>query len=386
MDINRISLTNFKCFKNTVDIDFGKLTILTGPNSSGKSSLIYSILGILQSSFFPMSCSPNGRLINMGDFKQISHNHNKNNIIGISIELNPSNLKINTSWELEAKSNNFKLCELRIHSDFIDLNIEKKGKHFILDYDYKPNKNPGINFFSSYNINYINLIKSFSLSDDDTSNYKIKNREKDQKTEEIVFEWFRNLTKQKAKNNVKLNKIEDIIHDAQYEEKLSFDSIFNEISKIIKTIGEKLTYISSFRLNPGRINFDLGKINYKLEKYGEGYLDQLLMWDSKEKDKIKELTRILKSMQLVYSIKSKRLDNGRFDILVKTKRNRPYSPIIDVGFGISQFLPIIVADLQLQKESTLIVSQPEIHLHPSAQSKYGEYIVKIGRASCRERV
>ena len=48
----------------------------------------------------------------------------------------------------------------------------------------------------------------------------------------------------------------------------------------------------------------------------------------------------------------------------------------DVGFGISQFLPIIVADLQLSYKSTLIMSQPEIHLHPSVQANLGNYLVK----------
>jgi len=39
-------------------------------------------------------------------------------------------------------------------------------------------------------------------------------------------------------------------------------------------------------------------------------------------------------------------------------------------------MPIIVADLQLPKKSTLMVAQPEIHLHPSIQSAFGDYLVK----------
>lgn len=44
-----------------------------------------------------------------------------------------------------------------------------------------------------------------------------------------------------------------------------------------------------------------------------------------------------------------------------------------MGFGVSQFLPVLVADLQMGKGSTLAVSQPEIHLHPSVQANLANY-------------
>jgi predicted ATPase len=56
------------------------------------------------------------------------------------------------------------------------------------------------------------------------------------------------------------------------------------------------------------------------------------------------------------------------------KKGGVTSSLSDVGFGISQFLPIIVADLQLPDTSTLFVAQPEIHLHPSVQSSFGDYL------------
>ena len=40
-----IKLTNFKCFEETSTLDFGKLTLLTGANSTGKSSFDVWYLG-----------------------------------------------------------------------------------------------------------------------------------------------------------------------------------------------------------------------------------------------------------------------------------------------------------------------------------------------------
>ena len=38
-------------------------------------------------------------------------------------------------------------------------------------------------------------------------------------------------------------------------------------------------------------------------------------------------------------------------------------------------MPIIVADLQLGKGSTLLISQPEIHLHPNVQAELANYFL-----------
>lgn len=72
MHLKRLSLSNFKCFEQ-VDIDLGKITVLTGANSSGKSSLLYGILGPLQSPEFPLQYSANGNYVNMGDFREVFH-------------------------------------------------------------------------------------------------------------------------------------------------------------------------------------------------------------------------------------------------------------------------------------------------------------------------
>ncbi|MCP4213405.1 MAG: AAA family ATPase [bacterium] len=91
MRINKLSLENFKCFKKA-DFELGKLTLLTGANSSGKSSVLYSILGTLQSGEFPLSFSPNGKYVNMGNFKELYHKHLKDNTVKIGINFDDSEL------------------------------------------------------------------------------------------------------------------------------------------------------------------------------------------------------------------------------------------------------------------------------------------------------
>lgn len=53
------------------------------------------------------------------------------------------------------------------------------------------------------------------------------------------------------------------------------------------------------------------------------------------------------------------------------------SNIVDVGFGISQVLPIIVEGLSILSEQTLILEQPEIHLHPNMQMCLADFLISL---------
>ena len=48
--------------------------------------------------------------------------------------------------------------------------------------------------------------------------------------------------------------------------------------------------------------------------------------------------------------------------------------IADVGFGISQILPVIVALLTAQPGQLVYIEQPEIHLHPKAQTAMAQIL------------
>lgn len=51
--------------------------------------------------------------------------------------------------------------------------------------------------------------------------------------------------------------------------------------------------------------------------------------------------------------------------------------ISNVGFGISQVLPIIVSGLIKYENELLLLEQPEIHLHPTAQMCMADFLVSM---------
>jgi len=53
--------------------------------------------------------------------------------------------------------------------------------------------------------------------------------------------------------------------------------------------------------------------------------------------------------------------------------------LVDVGFGVSQVLPVVTLAYFVPEGSTVIVEQPEIHLHPRAQTALADLFVKVSR-------
>ena len=92
-------------------------------------------------------------------------------------------------------------------------------------------------------------------------------------------------------------------------------------------------------------------------------------------------------------------ESGLFDeIFVKRLGNHEFEPfrlevrkwgkkrkgarrnLIDVGYGVSQVLPLLVDMLRRDGDSLFLLQQPEVHLHPSAQATLGSLFCTIAKS------
>lgn len=89
------------------------------------------------------------------------------------------------------------------------------------------------------------------------------------------------------------------------------------------------------------------------------------------------VAKCLKDMGLIeqIAIGKVREDKSDYDVKVKPKGSESFSDIPDVGFGISQVLPVIVQLFYAPANSIIIMEQPELHLHPSAQAKLADVMI-----------
>ncbi|QUS38638.1 DUF3696 domain-containing protein [Tardiphaga alba] len=88
--LKRWSIENFKSFSGRTDLALAPITIFAGANSSGKSSIIQSILLLKQTvQYAPASrgMALNGPLVKLGTFEDIKNSKSDDNYIGIAWEM-----------------------------------------------------------------------------------------------------------------------------------------------------------------------------------------------------------------------------------------------------------------------------------------------------------
>lgn len=87
----------------------------------------------------------------------------------------------------------------------------------------------------------------------------------------------------------------------------------------------------------------------------------------------------LKEMGLIEEFMVNPISEQRqeYEVKVRTKGARDWVDLPDVGFGISQVLPVLVQCFYAPAGSIILMEQPEIHLHPSAQSALADVMIDV---------
>ena len=87
----------------------------------------------------------------------------------------------------------------------------------------------------------------------------------------------------------------------------------------------------------------------------------------------------LKEMGLIEEFKVNPISQQRqdYEVKVRTKGSEDWVNLPDVGFGISQVLPVLVQCFYAPAGSIILMEQPEIHLHPSAQSALADVMIDV---------
>ncbi len=153
---------------------------------------------------------------------------------------------------------------------------------------------------------------------------------------------------------------------------------------------ENLIHVPALRGNPAR-SYRTSAVGSSFPGVFDNYVASILhSWQRHSQDELGQLEECLHALQLAWRIEAVPLDDIQVELRVprmpgrsKNGRTEDWVSVADVGFGLSQALPVVLALITAQSRQMVYVEQPEIHLHPRAQAKLAELLVKAANRGVR---
>jgi predicted ATPase len=127
---------------------------------------------------------------------------------------------------------------------------------------------------------------------------------------------------------------------------------------------------------------DLGRCGDKaIEALLSARVDKLTIQSEEKKVPIEErISEWLREMDLAHSFLLERTgpQGGKdYDVRLQKREHGTKVTLADMGYGLSQFLPVLVLCYYVPKGSTLILEQPGIHLHPKGQADLADLLIEV---------
>ena len=347
MNITQFTMEEVRCFAERQQFEIRPLTFLVGENSTGKTTAL-ACFQVLANYLKSGEVDFNSEPYSMGIFRDIVRNsRKKDKAFKLGFTFTGDREDVESTIECVQKKDGFEPAIESVTIKFTDGEIVFKTED---------REGMGINLASfdevrdHYSNQYHVDVESNSLDGVPLfyllNHYKMVERQSE--AENPLAEYLAEYIKKKYKT------IGDLVG-------LSNISIFST---------------SPIRSRPKRTYDPTREFN---DPEGSDVPMQLMRIESTKKDEWEALKQALvefgKSSGLFQNIEIQTLGGSLgAPFQLKIKVRGPNSNIIDVGYGISQILPILVhilspSPLSQWQKTYFLLQQPEVHLHPTAQAQ-----------------
>jgi hypothetical protein len=151
----------------------------------------------------------------------------------------------------------------------------------------------------------------------------------------------------------------------------------------------EVIHLPGLRGNPERV-YPVAAIGPRFPGTFESYVASMIAsWMSTSSGRVGELSKDLRLLGLAWKVEATPINDTQVELRVgRTPRPRQGGAkdlvnIADVGFGVSQTLPVVVALRAALPGQLVYIEQPEIHLHPRAQVAMARLLVNAANRGVR---
>jgi len=339
--ITRITVAGFKSIAQEQSIEVRPLTILAGANSSGKSSIMQPLLLLkqtLDATYDPGALLLNGPNVRFTSIEQILSRVNK----GQDVKSFHVGAEINTG---EALTTYF-----------------TRGKNKRLDVEHTIYASKHGQYDVYRNISSSAIRSAFSLMYDGQLVYK-----------DVVDELWKGV-----KHHITIDRNRCFL---TFSLGTTTISDFFASEPIVGKYIRQIIHLSSLRGNPER-TYPVTAVGTEFPGTFEKYVASVIgQWQADGNTKtLAKVNRDLARLSLTGGVVAESIDDTQVELLIHRYStgdafdHEDMVSITDVGLGISQTLPVIVALHAASPGQLIYVEQPELHLHPRAQSAMAEVL------------
>ena len=437
MIIKALTIENFKGIREPVRVEFKPITLLFGPNSAGKSTIVQALhyaREILERNNVDADRTAGAdESFDLGGFSNLVHKHDLNLPIRMKFELSCPSLvdysdfftgKVDNAWlEFEIKWSNFLAAPLVFSSS-----VGVDGEHFariVCAEDGKHARIADINFkhhllakseveLEGENIPFPNLLaalmtsikKDFLFVDNKIElfiNQQSALPRHIQISSEIMDEEKEKEEREERTDNLEFDEPSNwsMLNDF-------FHSYFAGLISILRDELRRFRYIGPIRKTPPRFfapvrtedesRWTSGLAAWDiLNKADDGFIQKTNSWMANEnrlhsgyRIDVKRYKELDVNGPIIAGIREGYYaDNEAYEELIRGELEKlPIKARVflreegtglevlpqDVGIGISQVLPVIVVALH-SSNGIVAIEQPELHIHPAFQVALGDLFI-----------
>ncbi len=333
--ITKIAVKGFKSIAEECEIDIHPLTILAGANSSGKSSIMQPLLMLkqtLEALYDPgplLIDGPNVQFTSAEQFLSKLTDRKRTDHFHIHIDGRETDLLYSVRTTIRKRKSKIELDEMTVEQSI-------PPEHFTL--------------YPEMSIKEIKLIVQPPSLSEDADAVKRSG-------------CFLRLVSQHG--FFVYNSVDNLA-----------DAIFNTI------------HLPGLRGNPERI--------YKLTSTGPSYpgtfqyyaANVIHEWLETTDERLEKLTNALHTLGLTGKVNTKKIGDIGIEVQVgrlphDNSDETDMVSIADVGIGVSQVLPVLVALIVAEPGQLVYLEQPELHLHPNAQVALAQMLADAAKRGVR---
>ena len=152
-----------------------------------------------------------------------------------------------------------------------------------------------------------------------------------------------------------------------------------------------LSYLGPLRVNPKRTYNWVGGAPPDVGIAGEQAIQAILGAEDrrlnlKHRQRLRPFASMiaqqLEALGLIESFRVVAIAKGRpeHEVRVKVSGGSDEVLLTDIGFGLSQVLPVLVQSFYAPPNSTILMEQPELHLHPRVQKELADFFIAAAGA------